>query len=277
MDNAFWFCKEKVAWVGSENYYAMLSLRPWQKQATTVLLAFTHEIHHISLDARESSVRYQQLQFWFDECQRAFLGQPQHPVMLAIKQVFADSELPYDAFLQILFATQQRITSSLILAEDAATHFQQFFNVIPLLTRYVYAPDKHHCNDFATSLSIYLARVHVLRNLSAYTRNNLYYFSSLHTSGATQLSVEIPDFVDELNQFIITTQNMLTDILQLVSGDVRFSQRFLITQAKLQQRALDKFYKNIQNGKIIFPECTPIANFWYARKFLREEIKNAIR
>ena len=84
------YVQEKAAASGSSFYYAFLFLPPPRRAAITAFYAFCREVDDVVDEARESSVAATKLAWWQAEVQRAYAGQPTHPVMLALMPLAAD-------------------------------------------------------------------------------------------------------------------------------------------------------------------------------------------
>jgi len=84
------YVQEKAAASGSSFYYAFLFLPPPRRAAITAFYAFCREVDDVVDEARDASVAATKLAWWQAEVQRAYAGQPTHPVMLALMPLAAD-------------------------------------------------------------------------------------------------------------------------------------------------------------------------------------------
>ena len=84
------YVQEKAAASGSSFYYAFLFLPPPRRAAITAFYAFCREVDDVVDEARDASVAATKLAWWQAEGQRAYAGQPTHPVMLALMPLAAD-------------------------------------------------------------------------------------------------------------------------------------------------------------------------------------------
>ena len=78
------YVQEKAAGSGSSFYYAFLFLPPPRRAAITAFYAFCREVDDVVDEMRDASVAATKLAWWRQEVQRAFAGQPSHPVMQAL-------------------------------------------------------------------------------------------------------------------------------------------------------------------------------------------------
>ena len=88
--NPVQYVQEKAAASGSSFYYAFLFLPPPRRAAITAFYAFCREVDDVVDEARDASVAATKLAWWQAEVQRAYAGQPTHPVMLALMPLAAD-------------------------------------------------------------------------------------------------------------------------------------------------------------------------------------------
>ena len=84
------YVQEKAAASGSSFYYAFLFLPSPRRAAITAFYAFCREVDDVVDEARDASVAATKLAWWQAEVQRAYAGQPTHPVMLALMPLMAD-------------------------------------------------------------------------------------------------------------------------------------------------------------------------------------------
>ena len=78
------YVQQKAAASGSSFYYAFLFLPPPQRAAITAFYAFCREVDDVVDEVSDPSIAATKLGWWQQEVQRAFAGQPNHPVMQAL-------------------------------------------------------------------------------------------------------------------------------------------------------------------------------------------------
>ena len=82
--NAQQYVQDKAAGSGSSFYYAFLFLPPPRRAAITAFYAFCREVDDVVDEIRDPGVAATKLAWWRQEVNRAFAGQPSHPVMHAL-------------------------------------------------------------------------------------------------------------------------------------------------------------------------------------------------
>ena len=87
------YVQEKAAGSGSSFYYAFLFLPPPRRAAITAFYAFCREVDDVVDETSDAGVAATKLAWWRTEVQRAFSGEPTHPVMKAL--------MPHVALYQI--------------------------------------------------------------------------------------------------------------------------------------------------------------------------------
>lgn len=78
------YVQEKAAASGSSFYYAFLFLPPPRRAAITAFYAFCREVDDVVDDMVDAGVAATKLAWWQSEVQKAFAGQPNHPVLKAL-------------------------------------------------------------------------------------------------------------------------------------------------------------------------------------------------
>lgn len=78
------YVQQKAAASGSSFYYAFLFLPPERRAAITAFYAFCREVDDVVDEVADPGVAATKLAWWQQEVQRAYAGQPSHPVMKAL-------------------------------------------------------------------------------------------------------------------------------------------------------------------------------------------------
>ena len=78
------YVQQKAAASGSSFYYAFLFLPPERRAAITAFYAFCREVDDVVDEVTDPGVAATKLAWWQQEVQRAYAGQPSHPVMKAL-------------------------------------------------------------------------------------------------------------------------------------------------------------------------------------------------
>lgn len=79
------YVQQKAAASGSSFYYAFLFLPPPRRAAITAFYAFCREVDDVVDEVSDPGVAQTKLAWWRQEVQRAFAGEPTHPVLRALQ------------------------------------------------------------------------------------------------------------------------------------------------------------------------------------------------
>ena len=93
------YCQDKAAKSGSSFYYSFRFLPPLQRQAIIALYAFCREVDDIVDEIADTNVARVKLEWWREEIQRTFRGNPSHPVGKAITSALENFDLLILVFL----------------------------------------------------------------------------------------------------------------------------------------------------------------------------------
>jgi 15-cis-phytoene synthase len=84
------YVQDKAAKSGSSFYYAFLFLPAPRRAAITAFYAFCREVDDVVDEVSDPSLAATKLAWWRSEVQRAFSGEPNHPVMRALMPLCAE-------------------------------------------------------------------------------------------------------------------------------------------------------------------------------------------
>lgn len=84
------YVQDKAAKSGSSFYYAFRFLPPPRRAAITAFYAFCREVDDVVDEMRDPGVAASKLQWWRHEVQKAYAGNPTHPVMQALMPLAKD-------------------------------------------------------------------------------------------------------------------------------------------------------------------------------------------
>ena len=84
------YVQDKAAKSGSSFYYAFRFLPPPRRAAITAFYAFCREVDDVVDEMRDPGVAASKLQWWRHEVQKAYAGNPTHPVMQVLMPLAKD-------------------------------------------------------------------------------------------------------------------------------------------------------------------------------------------
>lgn len=100
------YCQEKGAPAGSSLYYALLFAPPSRRTALTALSAWRREVGRVIPECSDAGVAAVKLNWWREELDRLFAGQPRHPATQALLEPVQSLNLPRETFQQVLEGAQ---------------------------------------------------------------------------------------------------------------------------------------------------------------------------
>ena len=96
------YCQDKAAKSGSSFYYSFLFLPKERRLAITALYAFCREVDDVVDECTDPEVALKTLNWWRQEVENCFGGEPQHPVTRALEIPVKTFALPKVHFLEII-------------------------------------------------------------------------------------------------------------------------------------------------------------------------------
>jgi len=104
-----WRFPNRATPLGSSAYYSLRFAPKELRDDLAALLAWRHEVQAILEDVSDPGVARLKLQWWSDELERAFAGEPRHPLSKALRPVFERNELPQALFRGIADRVESEI------------------------------------------------------------------------------------------------------------------------------------------------------------------------
>lgn len=99
------YCRDKVAPPGSSLHYSLLFLPEAGRRAALGLFCWQRQVMDISRRSQESAPRQAQLDWWRQELERLYAGQPGHHASLLLAEALPGHNLQQDLFREILEAS----------------------------------------------------------------------------------------------------------------------------------------------------------------------------
>lgn len=284
MDNNELYCQQKIAVPGSACYYSMLTMPQGQRRRVVAVLAFSAEIQSICLECHDHDVARAKLNFWYEELLAFSRGNASHPVTLQLQTLFAQQPLAYDALLSIIYEAQVRLHTPLLLTTMDSKHLERYHSVWSVLSTQIFEGDPGALKDFSAMMACYFGRMHILEKFFQYVQKNLYYFAALHEGIDLKQLSQHSQFSEELHAFLVETLNVFQQACGALPQHYRASQRFILILAQVMyarvQRLVSagpqKILRNLAKGVLLMP-ALPIMNYYYARKYFKQEQRMALR
>ena len=160
------YCEDKAARSGSSFYYAFRFLEPERRRAITALYAFCREVDDIVDDCREPSVALAKLDWWRDEVERMFQGEPRHPISRALAPHLTPFDLSQEYFEEIIDGMQMDLDYDAY--PDFATlslYCYRAASVVGLLSARIFGFSDRRTLKYAHDLGTALQLTNILRDV----------------------------------------------------------------------------------------------------------------
>jgi phytoene synthase len=191
------YCQQKVAESGTSFYYAFLFLPPEKRQAIHALYAFCREVDDVVDECEDPAIAAAKLSWWRQEV--ALLDsapgdpQPTHPVMIALKEVRRQFDLPLEYFNEIIDGMAMDLEYSRYPDfKSLSLYCYRVAGVVGLLSAEIFGVSDRKTLRYATELGTALQLTNIIRDVGEDARRGRIY---------------IP--VDELQQFNVPAADIM--------------------------------------------------------------------
>lgn len=187
------YCQEKTQQSSSSFYYSFLFLTDVQRQAMTALYAFCREVDDIVDECSDVSVAANKLNWWREEIQSVFHGQPNHPVAIALQSSVNQYPLKESYFQELITGMEMDLSYKRYPDfNKLSLYCYRVASIVGLLTIEILGYKHQSTHDYAHNLGIALQLINILRDVK---------------EDAARGRIYIPQ--DELQRFSVT-QDMLS-------------------------------------------------------------------
>ncbi len=272
------YCQDKAAKSGSSFYYSFLFLPEQQRKAIIALYAFCREVDDIVDSNIDSHIKQTKLQWWRDEIQALFKGQPQHPVTQALMPAIAQFNLPQEQFEEIINGMEMDLQQSRYdNFKDLSLYCHRVASVVGLLAAEIFGYQDRKTQKYAHDLGMAFQLTNILRDVHEDAQRNRIY---LPQDELQQFNVSENDIIQgrtsdkfiELMKFQMQrAQNYYDKAINELPEADRYNQRVGLVMARIYQSTLDEIvndgYRVLQHRI----KLTPLRKLWLAWKTIRQE------
>ncbi len=193
------YCEDKAATSGSSFYYSFLFLPRTQRRAIFALYAFCREIDDVVDECRDVDIARRKLDWWREELEACFSGQPSHPVTRALQAALQRYNLPAEYFQEVIdgmaMDLDQRCYASF---SELALYCHRVAGVVGLLSAEIFGYTQRETLKYAESLGTACQLTNIIRDVREDAKRGRIYLP-----------------LDELHDYGINPQ----DILNVCAGD----------------------------------------------------------
>ncbi len=170
------YCQDKTASSGSSFYYSFLFLSRPRRRAITALYAFCREVDDVVDDNRTPEVSRVKLQWWKDEIDRLFDGQPQHPVTRALQSAITEFDLPREYFIEIIDGMEMDLEQQRYATfKELSLYCYRVASVVGLLSAEIFGYRDRHTLKYARDLGLAFQLTNILRDVGEDARRGRIY------------------------------------------------------------------------------------------------------
>lgn len=275
------YCQQKTLKSGSSFYYSFLFLPPEQRKAITALYAFCREVDDIVDEYTDKRVAQQTLDWWKQELERVFAGNPTHPIGIALAKAEKQFSLPKVLFDEILQGMEMDLRyQGYKTFADLKVYCHCVASAPGLLASRIFGMTDPKTLEYAKLLGIAFQLVNIIRDVGDDLRLNRLYLPEEELATFSLTPEDIfqrrysPNF-SKLMQFQATrAREYYQQALSVLPKVDRYSQRAGLIMANIYFTLLDEIEKT--NFQVLTQkvQLTPLRKLWIswktARKLKRE-------
>jgi phytoene synthase len=265
------YCQERAAASGSSFYYSFLFLPPERRRAITALYAFCREVDDVVDECHDIEVAHAKLGWWRTEVDRMFEGAPEHPVGIALREVFQDLRLPREQLLEIIDGMAMDLSQSRYPDFKALQLYcYRVASVVGLLAAEIFGYSDRHTLKYAHDLGMAFQLTNIIRDVGEDARRGRIYLpvdelQRFNVPAADLLEARHSDAFVELMQFQARRAYDFYDqaMAQLPLVD-RKSQRPGLVMAAIYRTLLDEIARDGFKVLDRRTSLTPLRKVWIA-------------
>lgn len=274
------YCQDKTAKSGSSFYYSFLLLPQEKRRAVMALYAFCREVDDVVDEITEEQVARVKLNWWREEIQRLYHGQPQHPVTLALKPQLNNFKLEEKYFIDIIDGMQMDLDFNHYQSfKDLSDYCYRAASAVGLLTIEIFGYTNNQTQQYAHDLGMALQLTNILRDVREDAQRHRVYIpqDELEQFGVKPedfLKPQTPENIKNLFKFQADrARKYYQQALEKLPDEDRFNQRSGIIMKTVYESLLDEI--ELDGFRVLEHQIklTPLRKIWLAWRTARKEKK----
>jgi len=251
---------------GSSAYYSVRFAPANLRDSLAVLLGWHQQIRSVLDRASDPGVARPKLQWWREELQRAFSGEPIHPLSQYLSPVIHRHQLPATAFVNITWNVETELLRPQPPTQQAleASCEQDMGTLFELMARChgVSADDVLHT---ARRLGSYCAQVYLIRDSGLLLRNGRHVLPAdlLGDQGLAARAPADPNLAKQLPELLAESADRATRYLGDSAHDTRIPSALRV-RSRLQTVLLDEIAASQYDVAHCRIGLTPVRKLWHA-------------
>ena len=160
------YVQQKAAASGSSFYYAFLFLPAPRRAAITAFYAFCREVDDVVDETTDPGVAATKLAWWQTEVNRAFAGQPSHPVMRALMPLASDHQIEAHHLQSVIEGCQMDLAQTRYLDYPALQRYCHLVaGVVGEVAAHIFGQSQDQTTAYAHKLGQALQLTNILRDV----------------------------------------------------------------------------------------------------------------
>ena len=265
------YCRERAANSGSSFYYSFAFLSAQRRRAITALYAFCREVDDIVDDSTDDNLARVRLDWWREEVERLYAGQPQHPVTRALAPHLSDYALERARLFEIIDGMQMDLEQNRYLDfEGLRLYCHRVAGVVGMLAANIFGARRESTSRYAEELGVALQLANIIRDVGQDARRNRIYLpiEDLQRFGVAAheiLAIRPSERFVELMRFQATrARECHARALSLLEAGERRAQRPGVMMAAIYFTLLDEIERDGFRVLTHRTSLTPVRKMWIA-------------
>jgi phytoene synthase len=267
------YCQQKAAASGSSFYYSFLFLPPDRRRAITALYAFCREVDDVVDECSDSQLAATKLDWWRSEIAKLRAGNPQHPVMQALRPHAGAFQITPERLNEIVDGMAMDLTQTRYLDFKGLERYCYLVaGVVGLLAAGIFGYRNACTLDYASTLGTAFQLTNIIRDVGEDARKNRIYLplEDLQAHGVTAadiLQARPTERFTELMKFQARrAETFYAKAFGALAPEDRRAQRPGLIMAAIYRQLLAEIERDGFRVLTQRTSLTPLRKFWIAWK-----------
>lgn len=170
------YCKQKTKESHSSFLSAFIFLKKEKREALTALYAYCREVDDIADECLDHEIASKKLNWWREEVERLFKGEPQHPVSKALHPFLSHFNLSKNYFIEIIDGMEMDVKFNRYESfEQLELYCYRVASCVGVLSAHIFGFKNKDTLTFAKNLGIALQLTNIIRDLGEDARRGRIY------------------------------------------------------------------------------------------------------
>jgi len=274
------YCQDKAAKSGSSFYYSFRFLPEIQRQAIIALYAFCREVDDTVDEISDVDVARAKLEWWREEVERTFKGEPTHPVGKALQIALQTFTLHEEYFMEIIDGMAMDLEQFTYQEfKHLALYCHRAASVVGLLSVEIFGYQNRQTLKYAENLGMALQLTNIIRDVREDAERGRIY---LPQDELARFNVNVddvlalkssPELIELLKFQTERAKQYYQQAMKLLPPEDRYTQRTGLIMAKIYEATLDEIVADDFQVMKHRVSLTPIRKLWLAWRTARHEKK----